>query len=218
MKTSLASRPAHRAGAFSATLVLLLAVAACSSSASRRIEPGQLSEEAVTLDLPIVPQDALYTCGLASISALCQYWSVEIPQEKRERLAQLAKREEGLSGRELREALDRMGMEAYLFHGSLDRSSTGLYHHVDQGRPPLVMIRPDSSGNHYCLVLGYDEPRENVILLDPAKGQVVTPITDFERTWVRCQRFTLLACPKEEASAVALVSSGAAAIPESRNP
>jgi len=41
-----------------------------------------LSECAVRLDLPLVKQDALYDCGLASISALCQYWGVEIPPEE----------------------------------------------------------------------------------------------------------------------------------------
>lgn len=218
MKHCFASKLAHRAGGFAACLLLLFTFAGCSASATRRIQPGELSEGAVTLDLPIVEQDSLYTCGLASISALCQYWSVEIPLEKRDRMAQLANREEGLSGRELREALDRLGMEAFLFRGSLDRTSTGLYRHVDQGRPPLVMIRPDSSGNHYCLVLGYDEARENLILLDPAKGQIVTPISDFDRIWARCQRFTLLACPREEASTVALASPSATQPPESRNP
>ena len=46
-------------------------------------------------------------------------------------------------------------------------------------------------------MLGYDEPRENVVLLDPARGQVLRSTKQFDRDWGACERFTLLACPKE---------------------
>jgi hypothetical protein len=210
--------PARRATALSCVWILVLAAAGCRAQAPHLLRPEALSQEAVMLDLPIVPQDSLYTCGLASISALCQYWRIEIPTPERDDIVQRAKREKGLSGRDLRATLDRLGMDVFLFQGSLDRTPTGLYHHVDQGRPPLVMISPDSSGFHYCLVLGYDEPRGNLILLDPARGQVLTPITAFDRDWARCQRFTLLACPKEEATAEVLASSEFPPTPGKKEP
>jgi predicted double-glycine peptidase len=152
----------------------------------------------VRLDLPLVRQDALYDCGLASISALCQYWMVEVSAEERVRLARTAEDSAGLSGTEVRTALEGLGLEVYLFEGSLDRTLTGLYRHVDDGRPPLVMVSSDGTRNHYELVLGYDEERNNLILLDPMKGEILVPVTVFERNWDRCQRFTLLACRKEE--------------------
>ena len=188
--------PAPRAGAFVIALLVVLAAAGCRAQ-PRVVRPDQLSIEAVTLDLPLVEQDALHDCGLASISALCQYWSVEIPASQREAMARSAEENEGLSGRELCDALDRLGMEAFLFEGTLDRDATGLYRHLDQGRPPLVMISPEADRHHYCLVLGYDEPRGNLILLDPVEGQVLIPVAEFDREWVECRRFTLLACPKE---------------------
>lgn len=195
-------------GRFAAAWIALAVFvgAGCSALPPCTIHPDQVSADAVTLDLPIVHQDTLYTCGLASVSALCQYWNVDIPVQRRNDLSQTAERKEGLSGRELREALEELGMDAFLFRGTLDRSPTGLYGQVDQGRPPLVMISPDSSGHHYCLVLGYDEPRGNVFLLDPVRGQVIIPTAVFDREWARCQRFTLLACPKEK-PALALGSS-----------
>lgn len=146
------------------------------------------------LDLPLVRQDALYDCGLASLSALCAYWGVELSAERRAELAATAEREEGLSGDEIRATLLDLGLEVYLFSGSLDRATTGLYSHVDAGRPPLVMLSPDGRNRHYGLVLGYDETRGALILLDPSKGEVLAANATFERNWARCDRFTLLAC------------------------
>jgi ABC-type bacteriocin/lantibiotic exporter with double-glycine peptidase domain len=180
-----------------ALAVLFLAGSGCRAAV---ISPIQLSESAVQLDLPLVRQDALYDCGLASISALCQYWGIEIPAEERAALARTAEANAGLSGSELRSTLERLGLETYLFEGSLDRTTTGIYGQVDAGRPPLVMLSADGTANHYELVLGYDEPRGNLILLDHMKGEILVPVSIFDRNWARCQRFTLLASRGEAAS------------------
>jgi ABC-type bacteriocin/lantibiotic exporter with double-glycine peptidase domain len=175
--------------------LLLLGTVSCRAQSPR---PTQLSESAVLIDMPLVRQDDLYGCGLASVATLCGYWGVEIPELHRAALAETANRSEGLSGGELLEALQRLGLEVYLFQGTLDRSLTGLYQHVDAGRPLLVMLSPDGEDQHYCLVLGYDEPRGNIILLDPLRGEVLTSVAAFDRNWGRCQRFTLLACPSSQ--------------------
>jgi len=175
-------------------LALALSGASCKSAP---VEPVYLSDSAVVLDLPLVRQDELYNCGLAAISALCQYWDVAIPPEQRAALAKLAADEKGLSGDELRAALEADGMEVFLFGGTLDRTETGVYRHVDAGRPLLVMLSPDGKSHHYCLVLGYDEPRRSLVLLDPARGEIVRSVQVFERGWAECQRFTLLATPKK---------------------
>jgi len=175
---------------------LLVCVALLGGCQSTVVGSPLLSDQAVTLDLPLVRQDELYNCGLAAISALCQYWEVELPPEERASLARRASDEKGLSGNELREALDARGMETFLYSGVLDRSDTGVYKQIDAGRPLVVMVSPDGKAHHYCLVLGYDEPRNNVVLLDPARGQVLRSTQQFDRDWEACQRFTLLACPK----------------------
>jgi ABC-type bacteriocin/lantibiotic exporter with double-glycine peptidase domain len=174
-----------------ALVAVALASTGCSSAPART---GPLSEDAVRLDLPLVRQDALYDCGLASLSALCAYWGVELSAEKRAELAETAELESGLSGDEMRAALSELGLDVYLFSGSLDRAVTGLYSHVDAGRPPLVMLSPDARNQHYGLVLGYDETRGALIVLDPSRGEVLTSTAAFERDWARCGNFTLLAC------------------------
>ncbi len=174
-----------------ALVALALVSTGCSSAPSRS---GPLSEDAVRLDLPLVRQDALYDCGLASLSALCAYWGVELSAEKRAELAETAELEAGLSGDEIRATLLDLGLDVYLFSGSLDRAVTGLYSHVDAGRPPLVMLSSDARNQHYGLVLGYDETNGALIVLDPSRGEVLTSTAAFERDWARCGNFTLLAC------------------------
>ncbi len=187
-----------------APFLLSVALAGCASVAEGR---APLSKEAVVLDLPLVRQQDLHACGLASIAALCQYWGVVVPPEEGAELARKADAEEGLTGAELVDALERLGMEAFLFQGTIDRSATGLYHHVDAGRPLLVMLSPDDGGgNHYSLVLGYDEPREALVLLDPLRGEIVVPLETFRRNWERCSRFTLLACVETDAAEDARVA------------
>lgn len=172
--------------------IALAFLGACAAPATR----AALSSEAKVLDLPFLEQDEMYACGLVSIQVLCSYWNVEIPADERVRLAHLAEANEGLSGGELRDALDGLGFETFLFHGTLDHDATGLFRHVDERRPPLVMLTPEADRKHYVLVLGYDAPEKNVLLLDPIRGRVSTPYEVFETSWEGCERFTLLAVPR----------------------
>jgi ABC-type bacteriocin/lantibiotic exporter with double-glycine peptidase domain len=176
-----------------ACLALVALAGACRSAG---VSPTALSSSAVVLPVPVVHQDASHDCGLAALESLCRYWGVEIPLDRRAELARIANERDGLSGRELSDALAELHLESFVFSGTLDRSSTGLLHQIDAGRPPLVMISADQGGPHYCLVAGYDLPSGNLVLEDPLRGQVLAPIDAFDRHWEWCRRFTLVACPE----------------------
>jgi len=174
------------------------------------LKPELMSTDAVVLDLPVLHQDELYECGFVSITALCQYYHVEIPAAQRAELVRIAHDHKGLSGAELRDALEKLGMDVYIFPGTLDHADTGLYHHADAGRPLLVMRSTNGETNHYYLLLGYDEPMHNVFLLDPIQGRVCTPERAFENEWARADHFTLLAMPARTASLAPSASQGKA--------
>lgn len=159
-----------------------------------------LSDDAVVLQLPLVRQDELFECGLVSISALCGYYGVRIPPDLRAELAAVAVEQEGLSGAELRTALETLGMQVFVFPGTLDRTETGLLRQTDRGRPAIVMVSDDGEHHHYCLFLGYDEPRGQIVLLDPRRGRVLLPTEVFARDWGRSRRFTLLSLPLESSA------------------
>jgi hypothetical protein len=60
------------------------------------------------------------------------------------------------------------------------------------------MLTSEGNGPHYEILLGYDEPRGNVILLDPVRGEVLLTTANFEQVWARCSHFTLLASRGQE--------------------
>jgi predicted double-glycine peptidase len=180
-----------------ALVAAALAAAGCQSAA----QPIRwTSPEAVVLDLPLVRQDELDECGLAALTALVRYWGVELGADRRAELARLAQEQHGLSGAELRAALEAEGWDVWIFSGELDRSPVGLRHQVDEGRPPLVMISPDGESHHYCLVLGYDPPARSVLLLDPRRGRIAMDEERFRQAWERSRRFTLLALPPADSA------------------
>ncbi len=173
----------------------LLAICVGTGCQLKRAHADLLSPEAVVLDLPLVQQDDLYECGLVSISALCQYYQIRIAADDRQGLVHTARAKRGLSGAELRAVLEKHGMEVFIFPGALDRSPSGLYHHIDHGRPLVVMTEEGRDRFHYSLVLGYDEPLENILLLDPYRGRILLPASVFDRRWAKGERFTLLSVP-----------------------
>lgn len=191
------ARPVRGLAVRACVAAALAGLSACTAAPSKRFE--LLSDEAVVLPLPLIEQDASHECGLAAVDVLCGYWGVALPQDRRERMTAIAQEREGLSGAELREELERLGFEVFLFEGALDRSETGLYHLVDSGWPALVMTAPRTGTQHYVLFLGYDEPNGSVCLLDPARGRVVEAREVFDRAWSECSRFTLLALPPQDA-------------------
>ena len=177
-------------------IALVTALALAAAGCVTPLTPAALSPNAVVLPVPVVQQDELYECGLVSLSSLCQYYRVTIPPQVREALVRTAAEKEGLSGAELQAALEELGLEVLIFEGTLDHSPTGLYQHVDEGRPLLVITQERMGSPHYCLFAGYDLDRSTVYLLDPRRGPVVWPVATFRDQWQRSQQFTLLAVPK----------------------
>jgi ABC-type bacteriocin/lantibiotic exporter with double-glycine peptidase domain len=178
-------------------LAALLAV--CSAGCAQpgfRAQPPEISPDAVVLDVPVVQQEARDECGLATMRALLGYYSVPFPEEEQARMAELAHAGHGLSGAELKDGLHRLGLEAFLYHGSLDRSTGGVLRCVDDSTPPLVLLGSGEEGvYHYTLFTGYEPGAETVYLFDPALGNVRVTRDEFLSRWRETGSFTLLAFP-----------------------
>ena len=180
-------------------LAALLFPSSCAST-SAPIEP---SSTARILEVPFVLQKETYACGLVSLQSLCSYWNVAIDDVTRARLASTAQGEAGLTGTQMRAELELLGFQTFLFHGKLDSSATGVFRHIDAGRPPLLMLSPKPDHGHYVLFVGYDEAKQNVCLLDPARGCVQESYQSFEQSWAATEHFTLLAIPHPPVPTVA---------------
>ena len=166
----------------------VLLLAACAMA------PERLSPAGVELPAPFVAQDELYACGLSAISALCAYHGVELPESRRKDLARVSRESLGLSAGELRDELESLGFEVFLFQGTTGDGPTGLPHHLGAGRPVLVLLQEDGS-SHYVLVTGHDPQDGRLVVLDSRRGRVVLKATAFERQWEPTQHLALLAVP-----------------------
>lgn len=177
---------------FAAAFVL----AATSCLAPRHVAAP--SSAAIAIDVPTVSQEKADECGLASLAMLCVHYEVDVPTEIRERLSALAADGRGLSGAEIRDALQACGLETHLFEGNLDDSAASLYRHLDRSRPVLVQVGGEGDElMHAVLVTGYDPVEDMVLLLDPQHGPRWMPIERFEAAWTEANRFALVAVPPE---------------------
>jgi ABC-type bacteriocin/lantibiotic exporter with double-glycine peptidase domain len=171
---------------------------------------------AIVLDVPEVSQDQAHECGLASIAALCEYYGYSVPLGVSERLQARAQEQSGLSGVEIRDALQAGGLSARIVAGTLDHSDAGVYRQIDLGRPPLVMAERQGDVLHATLLVGYDPDSGGVLHLDPVRGTVWESAADFTAAWEPAGRFALIAAPPasfdaEEASLLRDLESVASA-------
>jgi ABC-type bacteriocin/lantibiotic exporter with double-glycine peptidase domain len=170
---------------------------ACGCGPLRPCGPMSLSERGVLLDVPAVRQDGRRTCGFAVVEMLSQYYGTEIGEEDRERIRAEAGSEDGVSGRFIKDVLERNGFRVYIFPGKLldGEGPMGIRYHLDRGRPIVVMLSAGGSRHHYMVVSGLDVERDLVVGVDPGKGKVVCSGRAFRRMWERANHFTLLAVP-----------------------
>ncbi|MES2202367.1 MAG: cysteine peptidase family C39 domain-containing protein [candidate division FCPU426 bacterium] len=153
----------------------------------------QLSSDAVVLDVPFESQKAADLCGIAVLNMLTEYYGKKLDPDQAAILFREAKEKGGVSGASLKEALKVSGYTAVIFPGSLERGTAGLYDHLDRKRPLIVMV--GGGQRHYLVVIGYDSERENLVVLDPAKGRHIFPLEAFSEEWRKANNFTLLATP-----------------------
>jgi ABC-type bacteriocin/lantibiotic exporter with double-glycine peptidase domain len=169
-------------------------------SLSCATNPGlkTLSDEAVLLDIPVARQTSPNLCGEVALEMLTRYYNVLLTLEQETRLKQEAEKEKGITGLTMKKVLEEQGYFTAVFSGTLDREISGLYRHLDSRRPLVVMIQGDGADkNHYVLAVGYDENTNNVVLLDPVRGEIAMSVINFKKVWGKVQNFTLLAMPKK---------------------
>jgi ABC-type bacteriocin/lantibiotic exporter with double-glycine peptidase domain len=194
-------------GAIICLIGVLMAGSGCVSSGSINNAPelnkDGLSKDAVVLPVTLIYQKEKHECGLTSVNMLLTYYGVRFDDDLSDKfnkdIDNLAEKDKkaGIAASALREYLIAKGLDVFIFSGELDNSPNGLYTHLDKGRPLIVMIASGKDTRHYLLVIGYDKPNKKLVLQDPIRGALLLPDWQFNALWERCQKFTLLAVPKE---------------------
>ena len=180
-------------------LLLLCCLSACASTPqSDRLLSGQaapLPEQYELSQVPFFSQDALQ-CGPASLAMLLNYE----PQQKLTP-AQLKAEVftpglQGSLGIDLISASRRHGALAYVIKPDLDI----LLREVTAGHPVLILQNLAFNWYpfwHYAVVIGYDLPKQEILLRSGKYARLRMPLRVFERTWARGGRWALLVLPPD---------------------
>lgn len=177
------------------SLIVVMMLSAC-GTLSRKAIP--LSTNTHFIDVPKIQQTNPAECGLATTSILTGYYGRAYDPKVIEAMKVEAVETKAISAMTLQNSLEESGYEVHIFKGKIDATTTGLYHHIDRGRPLVVMIAKNGAKldlTHYVLVTGYDPDTNQIVLQDPQFGQQVWAESEFQKIWERTKFFTLLATP-----------------------
>jgi ABC-type bacteriocin/lantibiotic exporter with double-glycine peptidase domain len=154
------------------------------------------------LDVPFVKQEK-NACGAASIAMVMRYWighgtrttglSADVQAIQRALHSDLVK---GIFARDMERYFQQAGVRTFAFRGSW----ADLNQHLSQGRPLIVGMKGDSSGDqlHYVVVTGLDWEQNIILVNDPARRKLLKlRRSDFENAWKATDDWTLLALPQQ---------------------
>ncbi len=157
----------------------------------------------VWLDVPFVKQEK-DGCGAASIAMVMQYWQ---QQQKRSenpnaeyghiQQALLSRAAHGIFASDMERYFQENGFATFSFTGDW----ATLNHHLQEGRPLIVSLKPGSHlPMHYVVVAGVNENERVVLINDPAQRKLLKEESPrFEQEWKGAGHWTLLAVPEGSA-------------------
>jgi ABC-type bacteriocin/lantibiotic exporter with double-glycine peptidase domain len=177
-------------------LVVASLLGGCYTGAARSFSPARFEHEPGWISVPSVPvlrQEGERNCGASVIAMLLRYWG--IPASEAEiRAASGVPPAKGLPAEFLRTYLRGRGLDAFLFEGTF----SDFEHELQGGRPVVVgVLRPfvQNTYAHYQLIVGINQARQEVVVIDPADGWRVYPFEGFVREWKPTQFLTMAVSP-----------------------
>lgn len=196
--------PPNRRARLWAGVVLCAALAGCAGTpqlTALRQAPPPLPPQAELTGVPFFPQET-HQCGPAALATALNASGVAVSPEALTPQVYLPGREGSLQVEMLATAR-RHGLVAYPLAPSLN----DLLREVDAGTPVIVLQNLGLSILplwHYAVVVGYDLPREDVILRSGVTAREVMPLGTFEHTWARSSYWAMLAVPPTRLPATAV--------------
>ena len=188
----------QRARTLAGVLLLGLLASGCATLESRDLlkkPPAELKPYAELVDVPFFPQEA-FQCGPAALATVLQAKGVRVVPDDLTKQIFLPGRKGSLQV-EMRSATRRQGMLAVTMSGRIK----DLLTEVTNGNPVVVLQNLGLSWYprwHYAVVVGYDLPRENIILRSGKERRQVMALTTFEHTWQRSNYWAIVVVPPNE--------------------
>lgn len=182
------------------TLALLGACASPQVSSLQQRPPADLALHASIADVPFYPQEE-YECGPAALAMVASAAGVPLqPEELVEHVYVPAR--QGSLQQEMLATGRRFGLLTYQIQPDME----GLLREIEAGNPVIVLqnlglqIMPKW---HYAVAIGYDRPRNKLILHSGRTARMEMSLFTFERTWARSGYWAMLAIPPNQLPATA---------------
>lgn len=176
-------------------LTLGLFLSGCALSSARPFFLTRESASAKKLIVPVVRQSDVNMCGVAALQMIENFYQAPVQAQSHKNLVESVNASKGTSGAALKDAFINSGYSAVIFPGDLSNGITGLYHHIDNGHPVIVMIGAENQ-RHYLVAFGYDPENQKIYFNDPLKGAVAYSSESFLKFWQPANNFSLLVFPK----------------------
>jgi hypothetical protein len=181
-----------RPGVLFAALVMLLAGCAAPQAARLRATAAAFPQPVELRAVPFFPQDD-YQCGPASLAMVLNAAGVVVTSEALTPQVYLPARHGSLQA-EILAAARRHGRIAYVLRPELE----SVFAELAAGNPVLVLqnLALDWQPQwHYAVIIGFDLPRNELVLRSGVEARLVTSIDVFERTWARGEHWAVVVLP-----------------------
>ena len=101
-----------------------------------------------------------------------------------------------LSASEIKDILESLGFTTFAFAGVLDGEAvTSLQHHLDLGRPLLVLLKSPLNDVFWNFLVGYTDETSLLIMQGPDRKLRGLPRDLFSSWWDAADNLTILAVP-----------------------
>lgn len=177
-------------------LALVLVVAGCATQSRALLQapPAHLPPHAELDATPFFPQER-YQCGPATLAMALGAAGIPVAPDVLVPQVYVPQREGSLQP-EMLAAARRNGALAMTIPDRLD----ALLTEVAAGNPVIVLQNlslPWFPLWHYALVIGYDLGKGEVVLRSGTTERLALPMTTFENTWNRSDRWAMVATPPQ---------------------
>lgn len=179
---------------------LLLSGCATQTHSLLQSRPADIPARQELAATPFFPQEK-YQCGPAALATVLQASDIEVSPQELISQVYVPERKGSLQS-EMLAAARRNGALAMTIPPQMD----ALLREVASGNPVVVMQNlslPIYPMWHYAVVIGYDLDREEVVLRSGTYRRLVMPLSTFEHTWGRSNRWAMTALPPTRLPATA---------------
>jgi ABC-type bacteriocin/lantibiotic exporter with double-glycine peptidase domain len=180
-----------------AAVCLSAAAVGCYRGTARTVSLADIDRQPGWTRVPnvrVIWQESEHECGVAALAMVLDRWGVpDAAADVRRRLPPPSER--GIQAQALRRVARERGFRAYI----VSAGEADLVNELRARRPVLVGLVQRYAGNkaltHYEVVVGVNEERRRVLLLDPGRGAREDDLAAFDREWQDAGRLALVVAP-----------------------